>query len=1072
MMPVSARYLLLILLLPCLFLSTTLAQGKLSNLMENIEIRNIGPAGMSGRITAIEVNTKNQDQIYIGTASGGVWRSNSGGIEWTPIFDKQPLQSIGALALNPQNPDEIWAGTGEGNPRNSHNSGEGIYKSIDGGKTWKCMGLQETRVIHRIYLDPQNPQHVYVAALGSAWGPNPERGVFKSIDGGENWEKVLYVNDSTGCADLVIDPQNPNKLIAAMWEYGRKPWFFNSGGQGSGLYLTYDGGKNWKKITHEKGLPKGNLGRIGLAIAPSDPRIVYALVEAKENALYRSIDGGENWEMRADKNIGNRPFYYADIFVDPQNENRIFNLWSYLSVSEDGGKTFETKSPFYGLHPDHHAFWISPTNPKFLIEGNDGGLNISRDGGDNWRFIENLPLGQFYHVNVDMEIPYNVYGGLQDNGSWTGPAYTWKYGGIKNHEFKELLFGDGFDVMPRPDNSRFLYAMYQGGNIYYVDKETGKSTYIQPRHPEGEELRFNWNAALAQNPFENCGIYFGSQYLHKSNDCGQSWEIISPDLTTNDTSKQKQHLSGGLTVDDTRAENFTTILSIAPSPVDESVIWVGTDDGNLQLTRDGGKSWVNQGNKLPDARPGSWIPQIVASSHQPGEAFVVVNDYRRNDWRPMAYHTEDFGATWKRIASEQTVSGFTLSIAQDIKEPNLLFLGTDQGLFVSFDKGEKWEKWPDKFPSAPVRDLKIHPRENDLVIATFGRSLWIVDDITPLREVARTKEEILKENIYIFSPPVAYLAEYSSYEGVRFQANGGFSGQNRGSRPRVRVWVNTEQKQAEKDNSIMPSKKKKNKEAVEKTDSAQVKELQTPQDRKARIVIIDEANDTIRHYSVKLDEGLNMISWDMRIDGVHFPSEREIPKDADPPRGMEALPGIYSMVLTYGDYSVSTKLELQSDPRLTFDVEKAIAARIARQSFDSLVTTCRETMDQVMEGQKTIKRIDKAIVHLQPDSLRKEIIENGKVLADSLANLLNLFRAPEVKGIQRTSDKLISILYTASSYLNASEGAPTQMAQYALQDAERQAKMVINKVQLFFEGPWKDYRKKVESLTIPLFKPE
>jgi photosystem II stability/assembly factor-like uncharacterized protein len=527
---------------------------------EALAPRSIGPAGMSGRVTTIDVVNAQPNRIYIGTASGGVWYSGSGGIKWEPVFEDASLQSIGALAINQANPDEIWVGTGEGNPRNSHNSGAGIFKSIDGGKNWKRMGLEHTRTIHRIIIHRDNPEVVYAAALGSAWGPNPERGVFRTEDGGETWEKVLFVNDSTGCADLVLDPSNPNKLIAAMWEFGRKPWFFNSGGEGSGLYVSFDGGDSWEERTSEDGLPKGDLGRMGLAIAPSKPNIVYALIEAKKNGFYKSTDGGFKWKLVSTEDIGNRPFYYADIFADPQNENRIFNLWSYLSKSEDGGKTFELFGR--GTHPDHHAFWVHPDNPAYMIEGNDGGLNISHDGGDTWRFVQTLPLAQFYHISVDMDIPYNIAGGMQDNGSWVGPSSVWEYGGIQNTDWQEVYFGDGFDVVFRPDNNRYVYAMSQGGNVSYIDRETGKSRFVKPVHPEGEELRFNWNAAIAQNPFHDCGIYFGSQYVHKSMDCGLTWAIISPDLTTNDSTRQRQFESGGLTIDDTRAENFTTILAI------------------------------------------------------------------------------------------------------------------------------------------------------------------------------------------------------------------------------------------------------------------------------------------------------------------------------------------------------------------------------------------------------------------------------------------------------------------------------------------------------------------------------
>ncbi|MGB5395153.1 MAG: hypothetical protein WBN16_12965, partial [Lutimonas sp.] len=468
-----------------LLLITTAMAGQQIDITKfsDIKPRSIGPAGMSGRITAIDVVTDQPNIMYVGAASGGVWKSVSEGVDWKPVFDKQAVQSIGAIAIQQNNPDVVWVGTGEGNPRNSVNGGYGIYKSLDGGETWKSMGLEKTRNIHRIVIDKDNPNTIYVAAIGSSWGEHPERGVFKTTDGGLSWKKILFVNNKTGAADLVMDAQNPNKLVAAMWEHRRKPYTFHSGGPGSGLYITYDGGENWTKKTDKDGLPKGDLGRIGLAISKSNPQVVYALVEAKKNALYRSEDGGNKWTMVNDESsgrgsggIGNRPFYYADIFVDPQNENRIYSIFTYVNYSIDGGKTFEQLMPAYntsvGVHPDHHAFWIHPENSKFLMDGNDGGLNISKDQGKTWRFVENLPVGQFYHINADNDFPYHLYGGMQDNGSWVGPAYVLKDQGIRNSYWQELMFGDGFDVVPDPKDNRFGYAMSQEGYVGRYDRET------------------------------------------------------------------------------------------------------------------------------------------------------------------------------------------------------------------------------------------------------------------------------------------------------------------------------------------------------------------------------------------------------------------------------------------------------------------------------------------------------------------------------------------------------------------------------------------------------------------------
>ncbi|MEM9328904.1 MAG: hypothetical protein AAGA85_24785, partial [Bacteroidota bacterium] len=693
------RYLLLTLfVLPLLSISQPLDM----DLFENMKARSIGPAGMSGRITSIDAVHSNPDIIYAGAASGGLWKSTSGGIAWEPIFDDQSTASIGAIAIQQSNPAVIWVGTGEGNPRNSLNGGDGIYKSLDGGKNWQKMGLEKTRHIHRVIIDPTDPNIVYVGAIGSPWGEHEERGVYKTTDGGTTWERILHTNIRSGVADLVMDPSNPNKLLAAIWEHKRDPWFFKSGGPGSGLYMTHDGGANWKQLTDEDGLPEGELGRIGLAIAPSQPERIYALVESKKNALYRSDDGGFTWSKINDKpEIGNRPFYYSDIAVDPVNENRLYSIFTYVHVSEDGGKSFSELMPAYntsrGVHPDHHAWWIHPTNPNLMIDGNDGGLNITRDRGKTWRFVENIPVGQFYHVAVDNDYPYNVYGGMQDNGSWAGPAYVWKAQGIRNNYWQEISFGDGFDVLPDPTNSRFGISTAQQGSAGIYDRETGYFEIVRPTAPSLDvPLRFNWNAGMARDPFDAQTIYFGSQFVHKSTDGGQNWQIVSTDLTTNDPEKQKQGDSGGLTMDATGAENYCTILVIEPSPAEEGILWVGTDDGRAHISRDGGDRWSDVSAGLPN---GVWITQIKADAKKGGEALLVANDYRRFNYEPMAYRTSDYGQTWQRLVSSGDTKGYALAIVEDSEVPSLKFLGTDDGLYVSIDDAANWTKWTQGFPT-------------------------------------------------------------------------------------------------------------------------------------------------------------------------------------------------------------------------------------------------------------------------------------------------------------------------------------------------------------------------------------
>ncbi|MDP4709681.1 MAG: hypothetical protein NWS63_00665 [Saprospiraceae bacterium] len=1052
------------LLLAILFAVTGQAQQVDMSKLAGMKARNIGPAGMSGRITAIDAVVSNPDIIYAGAASGGLWKSESGGTSWTPIFDDQDNQSIGAIAINQNNPSEIWVGTGEGNPRNSHNSGIGIFKSLDGGKTWMHLGLKETKTIHRIIIHPDNPDVVFVGAMGSIWGPNAERGVYKTTDGGQSWEKILYVNDQTGVADLVIDPQNPNKLIAAMWEYGRKPWTFNSGGPGSGIYITHDGGKTWTQRTAKDGLPEGELGRAGLAIAPSKPNVVYALLEAKKNAFYRSTDGGATWVMMNDKDeIGNRPFYYYDIFVDPLNENRVYTIHSGMGKSEDGGKSFQN----FGnrdIHPDHHAFWINPNNPLHIIEGNDGGLYITKDGGEKWTFAENIPVGQFYHVNYDMSIPYNVGGGMQDNGSWVGPSSVWRSGGIRNADWQEVYFGDGFDVGFQPDDSRYIYAMSQGGNVGRVDTKTGQTQNIKPIHPEGVKLRFNWNAAFVQNPFHASGIYYGSQFVHKSMDHGQSWEIISPDLTTNDPEKQKQYESGGLTIDNTQAENHTTILAIEPSPLDQNVIWVGTDDGNLQLTRDGGKTWTNLASKLPGAKAGSWIPQIVASAKNPGEALIVVNDYRRNDFRPMAFHTSNFGATFTSIINPAQVDCYTLSIVQDPEVEDILWLGTDCGLYLSIDKGKNWSKWTHGYPAVPTADLKIHSRDHDLIIATFGRSFYVLDDIRPIRELARSKGKVLDEPFRVFAAPDAWLAESRSYEGTRFIGDAIYDASNKSADAHITLWYNPSDKD------------KKAEEAQEESFMGWGRGNAGSGSGKynAKVQVKDASGNIVRTFTARIDSGLNRISWRLEMDGVRFPSFQDSRPGSNLPGGVQVLPGTYNLVFSIDDYKDSTTVTVHTDPRIQVSKADLEAKLAAYQAFAKVVETATQGFDQLKQAKKTIALVNQAIRQAETDlsaADKKALTDMGKSMDEKIATLQKLYMDPPgQKGINRTPGLLNGSLMTAFSYLRSSTGAPGQSAQIAMEQAKSQLADTIEQLNAFLTGEFKTYTDKVQATRFTLAK--
>jgi len=1062
---------------------------------EAMKPRSIGPAGMSGRVTAIDALHGDPDIIFAGTASGGLWRSTSGGVEWEPIFDEESAHSIGAIAINQSNPDVIWVGTGEGNPRNSVSAGNGLFKTIDGGSSWTHLGLDETRSIHRILLHPDNPEVAYIGALGPIYGETETRGVFKTTDGGKSFEKILYENEKTGVGDMVMDPSNPDHILVAMWEFRRWPWFFKSGGPGSALHVTYDGGETWKRQTDEEGLPEGELGRIGLAFSQSDPNVAYALVEAKKNALFRSINGGDSWTKVNDSDeVTQRPFYYQDIFVDSANENRLYHVHSVVSVSNDGGRSFDQLMQSYGpvgVHPDHHAFWVDPTNKDYIIEGNDGGLNISRDRGKTWRFAENLPVAQFYHINVDMEIPYNVMGGMQDNGSWVGPAYVWKSGGIRNSYWQEVAFGDGFDVSPDPDNSRYGYAMSQGGSLSRYDKVTGNSKYLKPLHPDGEILRFNWNAGFAQDPFDASTIYFGSQFLHKSTDKGNSWSVISPDLTTNDPEKQKQLESGGLTYDVTQAENFTTIVSIGASPRTEGVLWVGTDDGNIQLTRDGGETWENVAENIRGVADGSWVTQIKPSTHNDAEAFAVIEDHRRNNWKPYVYRTRDWGRRWVPMVDQDEDWGYALSIVQDPIEENLFFLGTEFGLYVSVDGGEEWTKWTQGYPTASTMDLVIHPREHDLVIGTFGRSAFVLDDIRPLRAIAAEGVQILEEAVRVFDAPDAYLSANIQASGTRFRGNAIFAGANRPTGARLTYSINSDLFEASEDDSCgIEGSGKEDDESESGDDDAEsegdeheddtegdegdtdseghASDAETDEDIEVQIEILDRDGKVIRTFCGPAKDGINRTTWSLTRKGVRFPNLEKPDDDADEPSGRRVLPGMYTARVSYGSVSSETKIEVHLDPRLDLGTDGLRARSALSDEFDDLIESAAAVADNVREATESIEKLLTHIKHLE-DEDTKAVRKSSKALTDSLVAFNDrLFGAQGKQGIYRDPYSVTAYLRAASNYIRSGYNIPTSTEDRAITKAQEVVAELIEDVNDFFGDDWVAFKAKVDALEIAL----
>jgi len=1051
-----------------LLASTVLiAQDFSMDLVQDMKPRNIGPAGMSGRVTTIDVQLSNPDIMYAGTASGGLWKSTSGGIKWDPIFDKESTGSIGAVAIQQSNPSVIWVGTGEGNPRNSLNGGYGVYKSLDGGKSWTSMGLEKTRHIHRIIIDPTEPNTVYVGAIGSPWGIHPERGVFKTTDGGKTWEKILFTNNKSGVADMVMDPTNPNKLLVAMWEHKRDPWFFKSGGEGSGLYMTHDGGATWKKLTEEDGLPKGELGRIGITIAHNKPNIVYALVEAKKNALYKSEDGGFTWKKINDKNdIGNRPFYYSDIHVDPENENRVFSVFTYVNVSEDGGKNFKQLMPAYGVsngvHPDHHAWWIHPQNGQFMIDGNDGGLNITKDGGKTWRFIGNLPVAQFYHISTDNEFPYNVYGGMQDNGSWRGPAYVWRAQGIRNSYWQEIAFGDGFDVVPDKDDSRYGYAMSQQGNVRRYDWKTGNNYGVRPTPPDAEtKLRFNWNAGIGQDPFDNSTVYFGSQFVHKSSDKGLTWEVISPDLTTNDPDKQKQSESGGLTMDATGAENHCTILVIEPSPAEKDMLWVGTDDGRVHFTQNGGESWTEVTANIKGLPKGSWIPQIKASQKNKGEALLIANDYRRFNYTPYAYRTKDYGKTWTRIVDENDVQSYTLSIIEDPENTNLMFLGTDDGLYTSFDAGEKWQKWTKGFPTVSTKDLAIHPREHDLVIGTFGRAAWVLDDIRPLRELAGSMASLQSE-IALFESPDAYLAAYQQGTGSRFGGDALYNAENRKRGAMITYYLKEGKKDMEK-----------GKEEGKKEGDEPKKELSGVQKKDSVQFDIYDGNRLIRTLKYKTPEkkGFHRIYWQLDEKGPDRPA-RKITKRKNEPGGTTVKPGTYKVVVSFEETTDTTMVTVKTDPRLDVSTASINEVYQTRKQLEEYTQTAADAVKQLVESKNLANSFQKEMKELDKDKY-KDQIKASKEIVKQIDSVVALYIGKEDKrqGITRNPEiTVMQRIGTATRYVATRKTGITETERDLIAYAKTELKAALETTNTFFDDKWKPYRATIEGLDLSPFK--
>ncbi len=851
--------------------------------------RNIGSAEMSGRVTSVAaVREQGRLTVYIGAASGGVWKSVNGGVNYRPMFDKQPVQSIGALAVDAAAPSTIWAGTGEAWTRNSTSIGDGIYKSTDAGENWKNMGLPNSERISKILIDPKNGETVYACVTGKLWSDSDERGVYKTADGGKSWKQVLKGgNGSTGCSLLSMSAKDPQTLYAGMWDFRRKGWTFRSGGDGptapsaSGFYKSVDGGTTWTDLNAEtaKGLPAKPWGRVAVATAPSNADVVYALIESTRSALYRSGDGGRTWvEKDRSQMMVWRPFYFANLIVDPKDENRLYKPGGNLVMSSDGGGSFSSIAG--RAHGDFHDVWVDPGNSNELITVDDGGVWYSHDGGNRWLKSQNLPISQFYHVSLDMQDPYHVFGGLQDNSAWMGDsAYP---GGVTNSRWENLYGGDGFFAFADPTDPKYVYVEAQGGTIARVNRMTMEARSIQPQQNYGEgKLRFNWNTPIHISPNDPKVLYIGAQFLFLSNDQGQTWARISPDLTTNDPQKQKQEESGGVTVDNSAAEMHTTIYSISESPKDARVIWAGTDDGNLQVTQDGGKTWTNVVSNVPGLPKNAWVSWVEASRFDAGTAYAVFDCHTFGDMNPYAYKTVDAGKTWTAvIAPGGTVRGFAHVIKEDTVARNLLFAGTEFGLWVSLDGGKHWAQYKGgDLPSVPVRDIAIHPRESDLVLATHGRGIWIIDDISPLRQL--TPEILDKEAVFLTGRVPQQRIEG---QGGWAEGDGTFVGDN----PPDAALITYYQKNRHVFGRI-------------------------------KLEILNDKGELVDTLPASSRRGISRVEWNMRVKAPRVPPAATVAFEAS--IGPRVVPGTYTVKLTRGKETFSTPLQLNMDPRVSYTVE-------------------------------------------------------------------------------------------------------------------------------------------------------
>ncbi|MBK6459339.1 MAG: hypothetical protein IPF87_25245 [Gemmatimonadetes bacterium] len=884
--------------------------------------RHIGPSSFGGRIDDIEAIPGRPSTIFVGTAGGGVFRTTNNGTTWAPVFDRDGRStSIGDIAIAPSDPGIVWVGTGEPNNRQSSTWGDGIYRSLDGGETWTHMGLKETHHIGRVVIHPRNPNTVFVAALGHLWGPNDDRGVYRTTDGGTTWKKVLAGNNVTGAVDVALDPDG-RTVYAAMYQRQRRGFGFVGGGPGSGLFRSRDGGDTWEPLTN--GLPVGVKGRIGIAIAPSQPNTVYAIVEAKAGGVFRSDDKGSTWTRQSSLNP--RPMYYSQVRVDPQHPDRVWVLGTYVHKSIDGGKTFTTDSTGDRIHVDHHALWLNPNDGNHMMLGNDGGLYFTYDGAKNWDFIDNLPIGQFYDIDVDDRDPYYVYGGTQDNGTWGLPVRTYNGVGITSADVINIAYGDGFFTVTDPADPRYIYANSQGGRAYRVHLATREERGIRPVPDDAKEsYRFNWSTPMVRSPHDPRIIYYGGNKLFRTRDGGESWDVVSPDLTRNQEWKSIPIM--GIVRDSTTpsrddgVSDYGTMTSVSESPRSQGVLLVGTDDGQVQLSTDGGAAWTNitARFKLPAPR---WVSKVLWSQHEARTAYVAFDGHYDDDLAPMLYRTTDGGTTWSAVAGDLPVGHSVKTLAEHPSNRDVLFAGTEFGLYVTFDGGKRWAYVGGALPRVRIDDIAIHPKHRDLVLGTHGRSIIVLDDIS----------------LFDKGAPVVASGEAALYP----------------IRPVMQRFVTR----------VLPTPGARNFQAPNPPPGALITyALGVPasaSDTVATLKVADAAGKVVRTLKVPAAAGIHRAAWDLHNDRAPGVT------DADEgwfglPSGAWVPPGRYTVTLAARGREVSQPVDVSGDSR----VEIAAGALEARHAASVRLAALQKSFNDGVELHKQMtaerERLEKAL---------------------------------------------------------------------------------------------------------------